>query len=112
MLIEEQLIRFKKKQTAKEIFESEIFIKKQERQRRASEISRKNQERNVSVEKDRLINDLHDTDFNDEKQRERQLNKIQAKVKQVICAKNPREIAQEILQFHDDSLITFFNLIK
>ena len=82
-------------------------MKKQERQRRASEITKKNQARNLSLEKDRLINELHYTDYNDEKQRERQLNKIQAKVKQVICPKNPRETAQEILQFHDDSLITF-----
>lgn len=81
------------------------YIRKKERQKQA-EVNRMNRETNdkeFEAETQKILTKLNDMDLNKEKERQRQMDKLQAKLKGKPQQKDDQEIATEIMDSYQES---------
>lgn len=83
--------------------EKYLRMKERQKQAEANRLNREMTEQLIEVETQRILNKLNGIDLSKEKERDRQMEKIQAKLKGKPQQRDDQEIATEIIENYHDS---------
>lgn len=83
----------------------EKYLRKKERQKAAEDnrVNRELSEQSIEAETQKILNKLQGVDMTKEKERERQMEKIQAKLKGQPQKKDDQQVATEIIENYQES---------